>query len=78
MHIACVRNHGIPYLQVMENYIVEENGARKYKKRSVLNLGPLHRFSEGDPDYLGRLRKSFKEGHPMLPELLPLVSEFRN
>ena len=69
MHIACVKNHGIPYLQVMEYYSVKEKGVRVYKKRSVLNLGPLHRFSEGDPDYLTRLRKSFKEGKPILPAL---------
>jgi len=74
MHIACVKNHGIPYLQVMEYYSVKEKGKRKYKKRSVLNLGPLHRFSGDDPDFLVKLRKSFKEGKPIIPELNVLVS----
>ena len=75
MHIACVKNHGIPYLQVMENYTVEENGVRKYKKRTILNLGPLARFSGGDPEYLAKLRKSFKEGNPIIPELNKLISK---
>jgi len=72
MHIACVKNHGIPYLQVMEYYSVRDKGSRVYKKRSILNLGPLARFSDGDPDYLRKLRESFKEGNPIIPELRSL------
>jgi len=74
MHIACVKNHGVPYLQVMEYYSVKEKGRRKYKKRTVLNLGPLHRFSGGDPDYLFKLRESFKEGNPIIPELKKVLT----
>ncbi|MDI6602066.1 MAG: hypothetical protein QME46_09865, partial [Thermoanaerobacteraceae bacterium] len=60
MHIACVKNHGIDYLQVMESYSIKENGVFKSRKRVVKNLGPLSRFDDGKPDYLTRLRKSFK------------------
>jgi transposase len=74
MHIACVKNHGIPYLQVMENYSTLENGQRKEKKRTLLNLGPLSRFDDGKPDFLGRLRTSFKEGRPLIAELEKLVA----
>lgn len=74
MHIACVKNHGIPYLQVMENYSTLEKGQRKEKKRTLLNLGPLSRFDDGRPDFLIRLRKSFKEGHPLIAELKKLAA----
>lgn len=73
MHIACVKNHGIDYLQVMDSYAVKEDGVFKSRKRVVKNLGPLSRFDDGQPDYLARLRKSFKEGRPLIPELADLV-----
>lgn len=73
MHIACVNNHGIHYLQVMESYSVKENGVFKSRKRVVKNLGPLSRFDDGKPDYLARLRSSFKTGHPIITELEDLV-----
>lgn len=75
MHIACVNNHGIPYLQVMESYSVKEDGVFKSRKRVVKNLGPLSRFDDGKPDYLKRLRHSFKEGNPLIPELADLVTD---
>jgi transposase len=74
MHIACVKNHGVPYLQVMESYSDISDGIRKDKKRSVKNLGPLSRFDDGKPDFMKRLRDSFKEGHPIIDELLDLVN----
>lgn len=73
MHIACVNNHGIHYLQVMESYSVKENGVFKSRKRVVKNLGPLSRFDDGKPDFLNRLRISFKEGHSLIPELADLA-----
>ena len=75
MHIACVKNHGIPYLQVMENYTVIINGKRIFKKRTVMNPGPLSRFDDGCPEYMKRLRSSFKEGRPLIPELAILLDE---
>jgi len=75
MHIACVNNHGIPYLQVMESYSIKEDGIYKSRKRVVKNLGPLSRFDDGKPDYLKRLRHSFKEGNPLIPELYDLVTD---
>lgn len=73
MHIACVKNHGIDYLQVMESYSVKVDGVFKSRKRVIKNLGPLSRFDDGKPDYLARLRKSFKEGNPLIPELADLL-----
>ena len=44
-------------------------------KNVLLNIGPLDRFDDGQPDYLERLRQSFKDGAPLIPELLPYVGE---
>ena len=75
MHIACINNHGKPYLQVMESYSVKVNGAHRSRKRVVRNLGPLSRFDDGKPDFLLRLRQSFKDGAPMIRELNDLVGK---
>ena len=40
-------------------------------KNVILNIGPLDRFDDGEPDYLDRLKKSFKAGTPLIPELQP-------
>ncbi|MGN0353417.1 MAG: hypothetical protein ACI4ES_17390, partial [Roseburia sp.] len=37
----------------------------------MLNIGPLARFDDGLPDYVNRLKKSFKAGQPLIPALLP-------
>ena len=73
MYIACTSNHGIPYLQVHESYSVIENGKSKQKSRLVKNIGPLSRFDDGKPDYLQRLRQSFKERTPLIAELNELL-----
>jgi transposase len=57
----------------MNSYSVKEGSVFKSRKRVVRNLGPLSRFDDGKPDYLARLRKSFKEGYPLIPELADLV-----
>ena len=40
-------------------------------KNVLLNIGPLDRFDDGQPNYMDRLRKSFKAGNPLIPSLLP-------
>jgi transposase len=73
MHIACIKNHGIPYLQVMEDYSIKVDNAFKSRKRVVKNIGPLSRFDDGRPDYLERLRQSFRNGTPLIAELSELI-----
>lgn len=74
MYIACTKNHGIDYLQVHESYSIKENGVTKNRSRLVKNIGPLSRFDDGKPDYLKRLRQSFKEGKPIIESLCNLNS----
>jgi transposase len=64
-----------PYLRVAETYSVVENGSTKIKKRIVLNIGPLPKFDDGQPDFIGRLKKSFKDGNPIIKELEHVVSK---
>jgi transposase len=48
-------------------------GKARQKRRVVKNLGPLSRFDDGLPDFIGRLRASFREGHPIIQELEDLA-----
>ena len=73
MYIDCVKNSGKPYLRVAESYSVNENDIRKNRKRTIRNIGPLSRFDDGKPDYLDRLRQSFKEGKPIIESLVDLA-----
>jgi hypothetical protein len=43
----------------------------------VRNIGPLSRFDDGEPDFIKRLRRSFKEGNPLIPSLADLVDPNR-
>jgi hypothetical protein len=40
------------------------------KISATKNIGPLARFDDGKPDFLGRLRRSLKEENPIIPELV--------
>jgi transposase len=75
MYIACTKNHGIDYLQVHESYSIKENGVAKNRSRLIRNIGPLSRFDDGKPDYLKRLRQSFKERKPLIESLSDLASD---
>jgi transposase len=61
-----------PYLRVSETYSETNNGKTKIKKRTIQNIGPLPRYDDGAPDYVDRLRKSFKDGSPLIKELTEL------
>jgi len=75
MYIACTKNHGIDYLQVHESYSVKENGVAKNRSRLIRNIGPLSRFDDGKPDYLNRLRQSFKDRCPLIKSLSDLICD---
>ena len=73
MFIDCFQNNGKPYLRVAESYCINENGVFKNRKRIIRNLGPLDKFDDGQPDFLLRLRKSFRDGKPIIGGLLDLL-----
>lgn len=73
MYIDCVINSNKPYLRVAESYSVKEDGKLKNRKRTIRNIGPLARFDDGRPEFLERLRQSFKDGTPIIPGLDDLI-----
>ena len=75
MQIVCTNNNGTKYLQVQESRYEMSEGKARQKRHVVRNLGPLSRFDDGQPDFLERLRESFRNGHPIIRELEDLVGE---
>ena len=75
MFIECFKNNGKDYLRLVKSHRVTNARGEKVSAKSVIyNIGPLSRFDDGQPDYLNRLKKSFKAGNPLIPELLPYCS----
>lgn len=78
MFVESVQNNGNIYLRLVQSIrVTNKNGYKVSQKKVVLNLGPLSRFDDGQPDYVNRLKKSFKAGNPLIPELLPYCDEQR-
>ena len=74
MYIESFNNNGVPYLRLVENVrIKDSSGNSKTKKKLVKAIGSLSKFDDGQPDYLQRLRESFRNGKPLIDDLLPFV-----
>lgn len=72
MYVECFTNNGKPYLRLVQSVRVTNKTGRKVpQKQVVFNIGPLDRFDDGQPDYVTRLKKSFKAGTPLIPALEP-------
>ena len=70
MYIAVFKNNGKDYLRLMESYRTQNaEGKVAIRKRIICNIGPLSKFDDGQPNYLERLRESFRLGTPLIPEL---------
>ena len=76
MFIDLNKNNGKDYLRLVESVrVTNKNGYKVSQKKTILNIGPLDRFDDGEPDFVGRLRKSFKAGRPLIPALQPYCEE---
>ena len=73
MFIECFKNNGKDYLRVTEVFSNESGNGPKCKRRVLRNIGPLDRFDDGKPDYLLRLRQSFRDGEPLITSLSELL-----
>lgn len=72
MFIDLNKNNGKDYLRLVNAVRVKnKDGYKVSKKQVILNIGPFDRFDDGHPDFIGRLRKSFKAGDPLIPSLKP-------
>lgn len=75
MTIERVINHGIAYLRLTASLGLKKVGGRVVQRRKVvLSLGPMSRHDDGKPDYLRRLRESYRAGRPLIKELEPYVN----
>lgn len=75
MFVECYKNHGVETLRLVEGKSgISRNGKRTVTKRVILTLGPLHRYDDGQPDYVKRLKQSFVDGNPLIDSLLPYCS----
>ena len=71
MFVEKVKNNGTDYLRLVEGVrITNKDGYKTTHKKVILNIGPLKRFDDGQPDYVERLKKSFKAGNPLIPAIL--------
>lgn len=76
MFIEAVQNNGKKYLRLVQSIRVTNKSVYKVsQKKLILNIGPLDRFDDGQPDYVERLKKSFKAGAPLISSLLPYCEE---
>lgn len=72
MYVECFTNNGKPYLRLVQSVrVTNKDGKKIPQKQVVYNIGPLDRFDDGQPDYVQRLKKSFKAGVPLIPALEP-------
>lgn len=76
MFIECFTNNGKPYLRLARSVrVTNKNGLKVSQKQPVLNLGPLERFDDGQPDFLDRLKKSFKAGKRCLKRMIHIKND---
>ena len=72
MFVEKVKNGGKDYLRLVNSVrITNKDGYKVSQKKVVLNIGYLEKFDDGLPDYVDRLKKSFKAGVPLIPALEP-------
>ena len=75
MFLEFANNNGNKYIRVVESVRVTVDGKRVTRKKTIKNIGPVSRFTDGKPDYESRLKDSFIAGHPLIPALIPYVSK---
>jgi len=76
MFIDVFKNNGKPYLRLVNSAKVKNaEGKKVSQKQAVLNIGPLDKYDDGKPDYIGRLRKSFKAGQPLIDFIEPYCAK---
>lgn len=75
MYLEFSDNNGKKYIRICETNRVFDPAKNKYvtKKKTIKNIGPVSKFDDGKPDYIGRLKASFLAGKPILEELKPYV-----
>ena len=72
MFITINRVNGKKYLRLVNSIRVKNSdGYTMPRQQTVFNIGFLDKHDDGKPDYIERLRKSFKAGQPLIETLQP-------
>ena len=75
MALEVITNNGYKYIRIVENKYVVVSGSPSCRKKVLFNVGPVSKFDDGKPDYIKRLKESFKNGNPLIPSLYPYVEK---
>ena len=76
MHLEIMDNNNTKYIRVARSYREFSKEENKYKvRKKTINIGPLSKFDDGKPNFVERLKASFKAGTPIIKELEPYVSK---
>jgi transposase len=54
---------------LVENKRIIKDGQSVNRKKLILSLGRIDQYDDGQPNYLERLRQSFRDGRPLIPAL---------
>ena len=74
MTIEKYESNGIERLRLVRTYRIKNASGKSVNRKEVIkSLGALSKFDDGQPEYLQRLKQSFAEKKPLIPELLPYV-----
>lgn len=72
MYLDCFKCKGKPYLRIVENYTIVENGTKKHKRKTIKNLGYLEKFDDGKPDFLKRMKEKLNNGELTIDGINPI------
>ena len=76
MFIDVFKNNGKPYLRLVNSVKVKNaTGKKVSQKQAVLNIGPVDKYDDGKPDFVEKLRKSFRAGEPIIEFLEPYCAK---
>lgn len=70
MFIDISKNNGKDYIRLVKSKrVMNSSGQKVARKTVILNVGPLERYDDGQPNYLERLRESYRAGMPLIGAL---------
>ena len=76
MFVEVVQNNGNKYLRLVQSVrVTNKTGYKVSQKKVVCNIGPLSKYDDGEPNYVERLKKSYKDGKPLIDLLIPYVGD---
>ena len=76
MHLEKYQSNGTDYLRLVQTIRIKDKTGKSLNRKTVIKtFGRLSQYDDGKPDYMLRLRRSFAEKHPLIPELMPYVDE---